>query len=1066
MPGITIDDQPARPVVQMPKKNNGKQKTKMPSVENKPREQVFVELHELERSRMQWEQKARWIKYEQNAEGGLYRWSRPHIAHMSFQSLIELRKTLEKGALLLDIPDTDPSQIFHSIVEELVRSGQIPDASKTDVMRALLYQHKHVEENNGILRGMSTKVRRNTASRQRRLTRSRSQTSERAASYRRQNNLFATPSHLVGQPTEETGNSDDVTVHFTNGGSTDIRMPILNGASGSSGLSRHAGQSHLDDLELEDITRLGIPVDAEDACLLVGQLNSLDKPASCFVRLSDSAPMSALTEVALPVRFIFLLLGPIGGKMDYHELGRCFGTLMSSEHFAESAYKADNINTMISAMNDFIDDTVVLPAGSWDKDLLLPVLRIQNEKVEERKLRKEIELRWRTDPSTKPLPVNDDTTPMTVPTRTPEIDPLKRTKIPFGGLYNDVKRRYPHYLSDFTDALNGQCVAAVMFIFFAALSPAITFGGLLGEKTDNWMGISEMVISTAIAGIVFAMFSGQPLNIIGVTGPILVFEENLYKFCVSSEIEYLPFRFWVGLWMLIWGIVCVAVEGSVLVRFFTRFTTDIFSFLIAVIFIYEVFSKLFQIYSTHPLMEMEEYCIDGNITDEYEFMNVSAYIDLNGTVINNGTVVGVVTTAAAAATATATAATAAAKTAAAAGGAAATIWPTNMALATTTAAKAAIATTVPNGAFAFTSFMTTPFDNETYGNGTGSGATMCGSKKVNMVNQPNTALLSTVLMFGTFMLANAFKFFKTSQYFGKTCRKIVADFGIPLSILIMVGKDLLIAGVYTQKLDVPNGLVPTDGCKRGWFVNPLGMEKPMHIMWIFAAAIPALLAFILMFMESLITALIVNKKDNKLKKGSGFHLDMLILAGLAAFNGLFGLPWVWAATVRSVTHVGALTVYSKGAPGEKPKLEMIREQRVTALIVALLIGLSIALAPLLKHVPLAVLFGVFLYMGVSSLNGIQFADRVFMLLMPVKHHADEKYVRGIRTWRMHMFTLIQLACVAMLWSVKISPAALAFPFFLIILVPIRGQLKRIFTQEELAAIDAAEAGDPEPVKED
>ena len=46
---------------------------------------------------MQWEEKARWIKYEQNAEGGLQRWGKPHIAHMCFQSLIELKKKLEKG---------------------------------------------------------------------------------------------------------------------------------------------------------------------------------------------------------------------------------------------------------------------------------------------------------------------------------------------------------------------------------------------------------------------------------------------------------------------------------------------------------------------------------------------------------------------------------------------------------------------------------------------------------------------------------------------------------------------------------------------------------------------------------------------------------------------------------------------------------------------------------------------------------------------------------------------------------------------------------------------------------
>lgn len=48
-----------------------------------------------------------------------------------------------------------------------------------------------------------------------------------------------------------------------------------------------------------------------------------------------------------------------------------------------------------------------------------------------------------------------------------------------------MQRRYPKYLSDFKDALNSQCMAAVIFIYFAALSPAITFGGLLGELEKN-----------------------------------------------------------------------------------------------------------------------------------------------------------------------------------------------------------------------------------------------------------------------------------------------------------------------------------------------------------------------------------------------------------------------------------------------------------------------------------------------------------------------------------------------------------------------------------------------------
>ena len=60
-------------------------------------------------------------------------------------------------------------------------------------------------------------------------------------------------------------------------------------------------------------------------------------------------------------------------------------------------------------------------------------------------------------------------------------DPLRRTGKLFGGLVRDIRRRYPRYLSDITDALSPQVLSAIIFIYFAALSPAITFGGLLGQ---------------------------------------------------------------------------------------------------------------------------------------------------------------------------------------------------------------------------------------------------------------------------------------------------------------------------------------------------------------------------------------------------------------------------------------------------------------------------------------------------------------------------------------------------------------------------------------------------------
>lgn len=55
----------------------------------------------------------------------------------------------------------------------------------------------------------------------------------------------------------------------------------------------------------------------------------------------------------------------------------------------------------------------------------------------------------------------------------------------FGGLFLDIKRKLPHYLSDYSDACSLQCVASFLFLYCACMSPVITFGGLLGEATEG-----------------------------------------------------------------------------------------------------------------------------------------------------------------------------------------------------------------------------------------------------------------------------------------------------------------------------------------------------------------------------------------------------------------------------------------------------------------------------------------------------------------------------------------------------------------------------------------------------
>lgn len=108
---------------------------------------------------------------------------------------------------------------------------------------------------------------------------------------------------------------------------------------------------------------------------------------------------------------------------------------------------------------------------------------------------------------------------------------LTRTGRFFGGFINDIKRKKPWYLSDFKDGISVQSIASFFFIYFACLTPIITFGGLLGEATENRIAAMESLVAGLICGVTYGLFSGQPLTILGSTGPVLVFETILYDFC-------------------------------------------------------------------------------------------------------------------------------------------------------------------------------------------------------------------------------------------------------------------------------------------------------------------------------------------------------------------------------------------------------------------------------------------------------------------------------------------------------------------------------------------------------
>jgi len=234
--------------------------------------------------------------------------------------------------------------------------------------------------------------------------------------------------------------------------------------------------------------------------------------------------------------------------------------------------------------------------------------------------------------------------------------------------------------------------------------------------------------------------------------------------------------------------------------------------------------------------------------------------------------------------------------------------------------------------------------------------------------------------------------------------------------------------------------------------------------------VPGLLAAALTFLAHNITARLINKPDNKLRKGPGYHLDLLVLAAINAVCSLLGLPWVCAATVRSINHLYALAKKEEVVTNEgfvHEHIVRVRETRLASLLIHALVGASLFVAAALREVPMSVLFGVFLTMGISSLFTNQFWERIQLLVMQPSLYPPTSYVRQVSRLKLHAFTFLQLVCLGALWGVKESICGVGFPAVVCCLVPLRLYLlPRAFSKRELRFLDTDEDIDTEEVRDE
>ncbi|XP_033954870.1 sodium-driven chloride bicarbonate exchanger-like isoform X5 [Pseudochaenichthys georgianus] len=986
---------------------------------------LFTELDEIclrEGEDAEWKETARWLKFEEDVEDGGERWSKPYVATLSLHSLFELRSCIMNGTVMLDMRANSLEEIADMVLDQHELSGPVGPEARRRIREALLKQHHHqnhkklanripivrsfadigkkqsephsMDKNvNGLYYETVTSPNRMLEFPD--ITPPRKAFSclawpgcvccvsclspppSRLSSSSSHGNM--TPDTPFGNPnTKRLSVLQAVAQGYCPIAQEDTEQEICTGQTvspqsqstnhdGKQDVSRENSAVDFSKIDLHFMKK--IPPGAEASNVLVGELEFLERPVVAFVRLSPAVMLNGLAEVPITTRFLFILLGPLGKGPQYHEIGRSIATLMTDEIFHDVAYKAKDRNDLVAGIDEFLDQVTVLPPGEWD-----PSIRIEPPKNVPSQEKRKI----------PPLP-NGVTDLGESEDHGGHGGPeLQRTGRLFGGLFLDIKRKAPHYFSDFKDAISLQCLASFLFLYCACMSPVITFGGLLGEATEGRVSAIESLFGASMTGIAYSIFAGQPLTILGSTGPVLVFEKILFKFCAEYGLSYLSLRACIGLWTAFFCLLLVATDASSLVCYITRFTEEAFAALICLIFIYEALEKLLHLGTHYPinkhnnLQTLTQYscaCVEpinpSNDTLQFwEEKNISVS-QVNWTMLE--------------------------------------VKECEM------------------------------FHGEFEG-------TACGPHGPYV---PDVLFWCVVLFFSTVLMAAFLKEFKTSRYFPTKVRAIISDFAVFITILTMVLVDYAL-GIPSPKLQVPSKFKPTRD-DRGWLINPVGPNPWWTTIITF---LPALLCTILIFMDQQITAVIINRKEHKLKKGCGYHLDLFVVGVMLGVCSVMGLPWFVAATVLSISHVNSLKLESEcSAPGEQPKFLGIREQRFTGLMIFTLMGCSVFMTSVLKFIPMPVLYGVFLYMGASSLRGIQFFDRLRLFGMPAKHQPDFIYLRHVPLRKVHLFTIVQLTCLVLLWVIKTSKAAIVFPMMVLALVFIRKLLDLMFTKRELSWLD-------------